>query len=273
MADRGRQEIFFVEVDGARVRVSRWGLGPRPLLLVMGLGGNIEMWGPFEDALAVRGVPTVAFDAPGMGESSRGPQALMRMGDLARHTIRLLDELGLGELDVLGVSFGGLLSQELARQAGRRVRRLVLAATACGLGGLPGNPRAMAILATPRRYHSAENFARVAPVLYGGRIRREPELLGQQALARLGKPPSTAGYLAQIYAVTGWTSVPWLHHLGQPTLVLAGDDDPIVPLVNGRFLAWRIPRAELHVVKGGGHLFLLEQADEMAELVAGFLRR
>jgi poly(3-hydroxyalkanoate) depolymerase len=262
--------VFFVDVDGARLRVSRQGTGARPLLLVMGLGGNIEMWEPFEQALAARGISTVAFDAPGTGESPALPRPL-RMRGLAEHTIRLLDELGLREVDVLGVSFGGLLSQELARRAGRRVRRLILAATACGLGGVPGNPRALAILATPRRYHSPENFSRVAPVLYGGRIRREPELLGQQALARLGRPPSKGGYLAQIYAVTGWTSAPWLHRLRQPTLVLAGDDDPIVPLVNGRILAWRIPQAQLHVVHGGGHLFLLEQAGEMAELVAGFL--
>jgi poly(3-hydroxyalkanoate) depolymerase len=263
--------VFFVDVEGTRLRVSRRGTGARPLLLVMGLGGNIEMWEPFEDALTARGVSTVAFDAPGTGESSSFSRPV-RMRGLAEHTIRLLDELGLREVDVLGVSFGGLLSQELAHRAGKRVRRLVLAATGCGMGGVPGHPRALAILATPRRYHSPEHFNRVAPALYGGRIRREPELLGQQALARLGRPPSTGGYLAQIYAVTGWTSAPWLHRLPQPTLVLAGDDDPIVPLVNGRILAWRIPRARLHVVQGGGHLFLLEQAEEMAELVADFLR-
>ena len=264
------EETFFVDVDGVRLRVARRGTGTRPLVLIMGLGGNIEMWAPFADALGARRVSTVAFDAPGMGESS-GLRRPLRMGGLADHTIRLLDELGLGEVDALGVSFGGLLAQEVARRAGSRVRRLVLAATGCGLGGVPGSPRALAILATPRRYHSPDHLARVAPVLYGGRIRREPELLGQQTLARLGRPPSTGGYLAQIYAVAGWTSAPWLHRLSQPTLVLAGNDDPIVPLVNGRILAWRIPQAELHVVEGGGHLFLLEQAEEMAELVAAFL--
>ena len=66
------------------------------------------------------------------------------------------------------------------------------------------------------------------------------------------------GYAAQLYAITGWTSLPWLCRLRQPTLVLAGDDDPIVPLVNGRILARLIPDARLHVVRGGGHLFVLE---------------
>ena len=79
------------------------------------------------------------------------------------------------------------------------------------------------------------------------------------------------GYFGQLYAISGWTSLPWLRTLRQPTLVLAGDDDPIVPLVNGRILARWIPDARLHVVPGGGHLFLLERPAEMAALVAGFL--
>jgi pimeloyl-ACP methyl ester carboxylesterase len=87
----------------------------------------------------------------------------------------------------------------------------------------------------------------------------------------MGEPPSLVGYAGQVYAITGWSSFPWLHRLRQPTLVLAGDDDPIVPLVNGRILARRIPGARLEVVRGGGHLFLLEEAEAMAELVAEFL--
>ena len=83
--------------------------------------------------------------------------------------------------------------------------------------------------------------------------------------------PSVRGYLGQMYAIAGWTSLPWLHRLRQPTLVLAGDDDPIVPLLNGRILVRRIPDARLHVVDGGGHLLLLERPAEMAALVTGFL--
>jgi pimeloyl-ACP methyl ester carboxylesterase len=79
------------------------------------------------------------------------------------------------------------------------------------------------------------------------------------------------GYLAQLYAIAGWTSLPWLSRLRQPTLVIAGDDDPIVPLVNGRLLNRLIPDARLHIVDGGGHLFLLERPAEMADLVTRFL--
>jgi pimeloyl-ACP methyl ester carboxylesterase len=65
--------------------------------------------------------------------------------------------------------------------------------------------------------------------------------------------------------------MPWLRALRQETLVLAGGDDPIVPLINGRILAWGIPNARLHIMRHGGHLFLLEIPAEIAALVAGFL--
>ena len=67
------------------------------------------------------------------------------------------------------------------------------------------------------------------------------------------------------------SAVPWLPTLRQPTLVLAGDDDPIVPLINGRILTSRIPGARLHVLPGAGHLFLLEQPAYLAGVVAAFL--
>ena len=79
------------------------------------------------------------------------------------------------------------------------------------------------------------------------------------------------GYIAQLYAISLWTGLPWLWRLPQPTLVLAGDDDPIVPKINGCILARVIPNARLEIIRGGGHLFLLERPTEIAALVADFL--
>ena len=270
--EAGDEGIRFVDVDGVRIRAAVRGEG-RPLLLIMGIGGNIEMWQPFERALDGSGIQTIAFDAPGTGESTnwRRPR---RMGALARTADHLVGALGYEAVDVLGVSFGGALAQQLVRQFPNRVRRLVLAATAPGLpgiGGVPGHPGAMLTLATPRRYYSPEYFREVAPTLYGGRIRREPELLAEQAHARMARPPSPRGYLAQLYAIWGWTNLPWLPFIDHPTLVMSGDDDPIIPLVNGRILARLMPHARLEVITGGGHLFLLEEAERSAALVREFL--
>jgi poly(3-hydroxyalkanoate) depolymerase len=191
------------------------------------------------------------------------------MPGLARTFERLLDALGYEQVDVLGVSFGGILAQQLAHQAPGRVQRLVLAATGAGvagLGGVPGSPRAILTLATPRRYHSPDYFRRIAGALYGGEARRQPG-----SLTPFSEPPSLRGYVDQLYAISFWTGLPWLWRLSQPTLVLAGDDDPIVPVINGRILARTIPNARLEIIRGGGHLFLRERPTEIAALVADFL--
>src|SRR5262249_10344885 len=118
------RSVDFVVVDGHVVRVSVSGDG-RPLLLIMGLGGNIEMWDPLARALTRHYIQTIAYDASGTGDS---PARLVpyRMPGLARQVAHLLDALGHPQSDVLGVSFGGAVAQELALTEPRRVRRLVL---------------------------------------------------------------------------------------------------------------------------------------------------
>ena len=261
--------IRFVDADGVRIRTAIRGSGP-PLLLITGLGASLDLGAPFEREMAARGVQTVSFDAPGIGESSqyRWPR---RMPGVARTVEQTLDALGYDSVHVLGVSLGGVIAQQFAHQAPRRVRRLILAATGPGLGGVPGSPRALLALATPRRYYQPDYYRRIAGRVYGGTARRDPDALLHGSPARFIERPTVSGYLGQLYAITGWTSMPWLRTLRQPTLVLAGDDDPIVPLVNGRILAWCIPDARLHVVRKGGHLFLLEHPAAIAALVAGFL--
>jgi pimeloyl-ACP methyl ester carboxylesterase len=193
------------------------------------------------------------------------------MRGLARTVECTLDALGFPQVDLLGASFGGVLAQQLAHQAPRRVRRLVLAATGPGLGGVPASPRVLLALATPRRYRSPDYYRRMAGTLYGGAARADPDALLHGSIARFTEPPSLAAYLAQVYAITGWTSLPWLRQIRQPTLVLTGDDDPIVPLANGRILTRLLPDGRLTIIRGGGHLFLLERPAEIAALVADFL--
>lgn len=266
-------EVRLVDVDGVRIRAAVRGGGDGPALaLIMGIGGNLEMWAPFEEELLARGLQTVTFDAPGTGGST--PYRLpRRMPGLARTVDRLLDALGHERVDVLGVSFGGGIAQQLAHQAPDRVRRLVLAATMPGLGGVPGHPRAVISLASPRRYLDPDYYRKIAGRLYGGNARKNDHDADPAAAARFLRPPSWRGYLGQLYAVPGWSSLPWLHRLPQPTLVLAGNDDPIVPLANARILTRRIPDSRLHIVAGGGHLFVIEQATETAEIVAEFLAK
>jgi len=144
----------------------------------------------------------------------------------------------------------------------------VLVSTATGALMAPGRPAVLAKLATPRRYLDPAYLAEIAPELYGGDLRAHPEAV--RVYARAVHAVSLHGYLYQLLASIGWTSLPWLPLIRQPTLILAGDDDPIVPLVNAQIMRRLIPDARLHVFNGG-HLGLLTQAHELAPIVARFL--
>lgn len=255
-----------VAIRGLRLRVSVRGEGP-PLLLISGLGTGLELWGGFEEQLPGR--QTITFDAPGVG-GSPVPALPLRMPQLAAVVEGLLDVLDLDTVDVLGVSFGGALAQELARRT-PRVRRLVLAATTYGLGALPGLPPALAAIAVPRHLYPPTVRRMLAPGVYGGQARSDPDLPAQMGMPGRVQLRSLRGWWSQLYAMAGWTSLPWLRRLQQPTLVLAGDDDPLVPLANAFVMGSVIPHARVHVVKGGGHLFLLYRAQEVARVVSDFL--
>ena len=138
---------------------------------------------------------------------------------------------------------------------------------------VPAAPHVLALMATPLALLLAP-----APAARRADHRRRPDraraaVLDGHVADRLEAPPSLLGYQWQLAAITGWTSAHWLHRIGQPTLVLAGDDDPLVPVANARFLAHRIPRARLHVVRGGGHLFLIDQPRDVVDVVGAFLAK
>jgi poly(3-hydroxyalkanoate) depolymerase len=259
-----------VRVGGQRLRVSIQGSG-RPLLLCNGIGATADLFEPFRNALdAVGGWQTVAFDAPGVG-GSPAPLYPPTLRSLAGTVAGLIDELGYEQVDLLGLSWGGALAQETAYRFPGRVRRLVLVATMHGWTSQPGRPAAVGILASPARYYSPAFLRAVAPTLYGREILDHPDLLARHAQLRATRPPSPVGYLWQLWALRRWTSLPWLGRVSQPTLVLAGDDDPIIPLANARTIARHIPGGRLHVVAGGGHLFLYLRAAAMAETISEFL--
>jgi poly(3-hydroxyalkanoate) depolymerase len=236
------------------------------MLLFNGIGANMELAGLLVSRLD--GVESVTFDVPGAGKSPP-PKRPYRLFSLARLARRLLDHLGYGTVDVAGVSWGGGLAQQFAIQYPKRVRRLVLAATAMGGATmLPGHPRVLLKMVNPRRYLDKGYMQRVAPELYGGELRSNPAAIKLFTDHARGGHPT--GYRYQLLAMLGWTSLPWLWRIKHPTLVLAGNDDPIVPLINARLHAWLLPDARLHVLDDG-HLFMLTRAEETAQLITDFL--
>jgi poly(3-hydroxyalkanoate) depolymerase len=248
-----------------RVGVRRGEKARLPLLLFNGIGANIELVEPFLDALD--GIEAVIFDMPGVG-GSPAPALPYRPWMLARLSARLLDQLGHERVDVLGVSWGGALAQQFAFQQAKRCRRLVLAATSPGHLMVPGKLTVLLKMATPRRYKDPDYMSRIAGEIYGGALRGSPELARNHL--RHVRWSSDYGYYLQLVAGFGWSSLPWLRLLVQPTLVMAGTDDPLVPVANGRILARLIPHARL-VTIDDGHLFLVTSAAKSATIISEFL--
>ena len=236
-----------------------------PLLLFNGIGANWELARPFLAALSH--TTAIIFDVPGVGGSPKPPR-LYRPSTLAGLAAALVTELGYQKVDVLGVSWGGGIAQQFAHQFPKICRRLVLAATSPGAIMVPASLSVLWKMATPRRYVDNDYMSKIAPDIYGGAFRKEPSLMGPLAASMHGA--SKLGYLYQLLAVTGWTSLPWLWSLPQPCLILMGSDDPLVPPINGHILARLIPNAELRMIDDG-HLFILTQPAQTAAVIEEFL--
>ena len=263
-----------VRVRGRQLRVAvrpASGPGPArtPLVLMNGLGSRLEVLQPLVDQLPPE-LPVIRFDVPGVG-GSPAPVLPYHYAGLASLVGALVETLGYDVVDVLGFSWGGGLAQQFAMTQARRCRRLVLAATGTGAVMVPARPTVLARMLTPRRHRDPEYARRIAGELYGGTMRRHPEQAAE-ALRVHARSGSTRGYVYQLLAIGGWTSLPALPLIRQPTLVLSGDDDPLIPTVNARILARGIPRARLHLYRGG-HLALVTEAAELAPVVDAFLSR
>jgi poly(3-hydroxyalkanoate) depolymerase len=251
----------------ARVTAARR-TGRPPLLLLNGIGASLELLQPFVDQIEPA-VEVIRFDVPGVGGSPL-PAMPYRFTRLCAMIAAMLTELGNDdEVDVLGISWGGGVAQHFAAVQRSRCRRLVLVSTATGALMVPAKPSVLAKMVTPRRYIDRGYLKQIAADIYGGSARTDPERVAaaMNAENRVGSP---RGYLYQLAAGTGWTSLPLLPRLRQPTLIVSGDDDPIIPLANGRLMHRLIPNSQLHVFHGG-HLGLVTEAAQLAPVIDKFL--
>lgn len=260
-------DVKMMEVDGQRLRVAVK-QGPSdipPLLLFNGIGANVELAFPFMEELQGRGA--IIFDIPGVGGSPM-PILPYRPFTLARLAKKLCLMLGHDLVDVSGVSWGGGLAQQFAYQNSKMCRKLVLAATSAGWVMVPGKPSVLSKMASVKRYTDKGYMRTIASEIYGGDFRTDPNLINSHAAAM--RPSSSGGYALQLLAMTGWTSIPWLWTVQQPTLIISGTDDPLIPVQNAKILNHFIPNSRLELVDNG-HLFMVTKPEMTAQMMEEFL--
>ena len=265
-----------VAVLGQQIRVDiRSGTGT-PLVLCNGIGASLEVLDPFVAELDPD-TTVVRFDIPGSGASPdspfpyRFPYLAAVLGMLLKK-IGIIDRrAGISQVDVLGLSWGGALAQQFAFQNPHRCRSLILASTGTGSLMIPGKPSVLAkdvdctaIPGSPLcRQHRARDLRRDSP---------QRQMMIKRVFDRQLMAGSRVGYMHQLLAGAGWTGVFMLPLVRQRTLIVAGRDDPVIPLANAKIMNRLLPNSALHI-HNGGHAELITNAAEQARVIEEFRRK
>jgi 3-oxoadipate enol-lactonase len=260
----GEVDVYY-EISGA---------GPR-LLFIGGTGGDLRKKPNVFDRPLVHSFEVLSYDQRGLGQTL-APDRAYTMADYADDAAAVLDALGWERCNVMGVSFGGMVAQELAIRHPERIVRLVLACTSSGGAGGASYPLHELASLDPRA-RAARNLE-IADTRRDAAWQREhadevEEILAvwaAQAEVGAGEPGRATGAARQLEARRHHDTYDRLPGLGMPVLVCAGARDGIAPVANSRAIAEQIPGARLEVFDGG-HLFLVQDRSAYARVME-FLR-
>jgi pimeloyl-ACP methyl ester carboxylesterase len=258
-------------VNGIRIYYDVYGQG-EPVLLIMGLGASALGWQNQIPTLSQH-LRVVAYDNRDAGRSDK-VEAEYSIADMADDAAALLDHLGIDSAHAYGVSMGGIIAQELALRHPRRVRTLVLGCTSPCPMAAPPSEKAVRDMAAAAELPAREAFDRSIWMGYSDSylaVHRDDLWLRAQAEAGL-QPPLEA-WRRQYAAATRFDARERVGQIGTPTLVMTGDEDPLMPPENSRFLAEHIPGAQLIVFLGGRHGFNVEFEEESNRAVLDFVER
>jgi 3-oxoadipate enol-lactonase len=263
--------VSFATVRGIRIYYERAGSG-RPLLFISGSGADLRARpGPFEGPLG-KHFDLLAHDQRGLGQTDK-PEPPYTMADYAEDAAALLDHVGWERCRVVGVSFGGMVAQELAVTHPERIERLVLCCTSSGGKGEPSYPlhELEALSDEERLVRSIELSDRRMDARWReanpDAFERVRKLVQARGSVGAGEPGRETGARAQLEARRRHDVYDRLGGATIPTLVCAGRHDGIAPVTNSEAIVRQLPDATLEVFEGG-HLFLVQDRRAHERIVA-----
>lgn len=270
----------FVSVDGARIHFQEFGIaGDPPIVLIHGYTASTFVWRSVAPMLAEAGFHVIALDLLGFGFSEKPRWFDYSIDSQARVVSRFMDRTGIGRAIVVGSSYGGAVAATLALDYGERVEKLVLVDAVANddlrshpilrLCSIPGVGEAIApFLADTKAFHRHRMFKTLSPANH--------HLISKERVDSIVRPLAAADAHHSLLA----TSRNWhanritydAHLIDQPTLIIWGEDDKVIPITDAYTLHDRILHSRLVILKNCGHVPMEEKSDLFAELVAEFCR-
>lgn len=257
-----------IAVNGVQLYYETHGQGD-PLLLIAGIGYGTWLWFKQLPALS-QNFQVVVLDNRGAGQSDK-PDSEYTIALMAHDAYELLRALGIKKTHTLGVSLGGFIAQQLALDHPEIVRKLVLCSTSFGGPNmlLPKGD----VLQFMAFGAGKDTFQYGLELAFGqDYLAQHPNEIAQLVRSMRRNPQPRYAYLRQLMAPAGFSSEERLSEVRSPVLVLAGEDDQVVPAENSRKLAAQLPNAQLKIFPKTKHLFFVEKADEVNKAMLDFLR-
>jgi pimeloyl-ACP methyl ester carboxylesterase len=245
-----------------------------PLVMIMGLGANIDWWDPRLVHELSKNFRLVMFDNRGSGRTDiSDKQYSIKL--FADDTAGLMDALGISKAHVFGISMGGMIAQELVLNYPEKVEKLVLCATFCGgEKSIQPSPEVLGMLAADRRVLSPEEIARITiPLIFTEEfIKNNPEFVELTIQQMIKAPISNEAFMRQLNAITEFDTYNRLPLIKAPTLILHGKKDILVPPENASIMARMIPNAKLFYFENSAH-GLVEEMDKVISVLLDFLTK
>jgi 3-oxoadipate enol-lactonase len=258
--------MSFCRVGDLQVHYRIVGEGP-PLVLIMGLSGDLTWWEPLVEELQ-RDFRLVLFDNRWSGRTDM-PEGKYSIPMFANDTAGLMACLGIPRAHVFGVSMGGMIAQELVLHSPDRVDRLVLGCTHSGGEGftMPSAETVQEMALT--RGKALEEIARqTMSILFAPKFMEEnPDTIEAMVRRFVDNPTPRKPLTQQLWAAMAHNCHERLPRIRKPTLLLTGDQDVLIPPQNSETLRARIPGSRLAYVEDAGHVFFIEAPKQVAELL------
>ncbi len=274
------EHSHFVSVDGARIHFQEFGDITKPtILLIHGYTASLYVWKTAAPMLAEAGFHVIAIDLLGFGYSEKPSWFDYAITSQARMIARFMNRIGIGRATVLGSSYGGAVAATIALDYPERVEKLVLVDSVCNdnlknhpilkLAAIPGIGEAITpFLVDSRAFQRYRMRGTLAPANH--------DLITDDRVESIRRPLAAADAHHSLLATSRAWSADRIeqdaHLINQPTLIVWGEDDKVIPLTDGHKLHDSILNSRLVILKNCGHVPQEEKSAVFVELVAEFCR-